>query len=364
METFGSRPEEATTACLSDVDACDIFIGIYAHRYGFIPEASSLSITELEFDHAREKGKPILAFIVDPDYQWPEDRIEAEPEKNRLRAFHDKIQTSLVRDLFSTPEDLAVRVATSLSRFLQQSRGTTPDVKELTTVLELRKNTVIRMMEDAKQRALKSFRSGLGRRSKFVTEEELVAHLDSMKSLFLDLHRQNVTALIQGQLLVSHELISQIHTLLWIRERNTFWSAHASPLADYAVYFSSEEQIARIYPEEPFGDIHPKQETHRWGFPGSGSIAAIETELLTRDQLNAQSQREREEVRVRALRERIEQERRDLLEIDTTRGIMKARLRSDGWTQCPFCNKTFSTVSGWSWNGERHTSCNTRLELV
>jgi len=84
METFGARPEEATAASLSDVDACDIFIGVYGHRYGLIPEGSSFSITELEFDHACEKGKPILAFIVDLDYDCPEDGIEAEPEKSRL----------------------------------------------------------------------------------------------------------------------------------------------------------------------------------------------------------------------------------------------------------------------------------------
>jgi hypothetical protein len=316
METFGARPEEATAASLSDVDACDIFIGVYGHRYGLIPEGSSFSITELEFDHACEKGKPILAFIVDLDYDCPEDGIEAEPEKSRLRAFHDKVQKSLVRDLFSSPEDLAVRVATSISRFLQQSRYATPDVKELTTVLELRKHAVIRMMEHAKQRALKSLRSGRWGGRSLVTEEELVSHLDSMKSLFVDLHSQNVTALLRGQFLVSHELTSQIHILLWMRGREIFWEAlpptgwhYCRDVPDKEFDIDGEE-IARIYPEEPFDDTHPTQNT------------------------------------------------------DATRGIMKARVRSDGWTRCPFCNMAFQTLYGYSWDGERHTSCKTRLDLL
>ena len=36
MEVFGARAEEPLQACFSEIEACDVFIGIYAHRYGFI----------------------------------------------------------------------------------------------------------------------------------------------------------------------------------------------------------------------------------------------------------------------------------------------------------------------------------------
>lgn len=68
MEAFGARPEDSTTACLREVEESDLFIGIYAHRYGFIPKDSEVSITEQEFDHAQELDKPIFGFIVNEDH--------------------------------------------------------------------------------------------------------------------------------------------------------------------------------------------------------------------------------------------------------------------------------------------------------
>ncbi len=52
MEVFGARPEEPTTACFAEIEKCDLLIGVYAHRYGFIPSGAEFSITEQELDHA------------------------------------------------------------------------------------------------------------------------------------------------------------------------------------------------------------------------------------------------------------------------------------------------------------------------
>jgi hypothetical protein len=46
MEVFGARPVEPSAACLAEIDECDLFVGIYAHRYGHIPNGSHVSITE------------------------------------------------------------------------------------------------------------------------------------------------------------------------------------------------------------------------------------------------------------------------------------------------------------------------------
>ena len=37
MEYFGSRADEPSELCLEEIEACDLFIGIYAWRYGFQP---------------------------------------------------------------------------------------------------------------------------------------------------------------------------------------------------------------------------------------------------------------------------------------------------------------------------------------
>jgi CheY-like chemotaxis protein len=99
-----------------------VFVGIYAHRYGYVPLGWQLSITRMEFEHARKLGKPILCFVVDDDHPWPPKHVELEPGHTMLAEFKDVIGNSLVRDTFTTPEDLAFKVAASLGRYLLQQK--------------------------------------------------------------------------------------------------------------------------------------------------------------------------------------------------------------------------------------------------
>jgi hypothetical protein len=118
MEAFGARPQDATRACLAEVEASELFVGIYAHRYGYIPRKSAVSITEAEFDHAFNNRRPTFCFFVDEGYPWPKDLKEGEPGRSRLRKFKKRVEKLVVRDSFTTPEVLAGRVATSVGRYL------------------------------------------------------------------------------------------------------------------------------------------------------------------------------------------------------------------------------------------------------
>lgn len=59
MEYFMSQPEEPKKVCDDKIKGCDFFIGIYAHRYGFIPEGETKSITRLEYELAKSLKKDI-----------------------------------------------------------------------------------------------------------------------------------------------------------------------------------------------------------------------------------------------------------------------------------------------------------------
>ena len=53
-------------SCLADVDACDLYVLIVGYRYGFQPPGDNperLSITQLEFRRAGQKGKPRVALL-------------------------------------------------------------------------------------------------------------------------------------------------------------------------------------------------------------------------------------------------------------------------------------------------------------
>ena len=118
MEVFGARPLEAASACIEEILDSDALIGIYAHRYGYVPSGQSKSITVQEFDFAKEQNKPTFCFVVDEDYPWPPKYIETEPGRTRLREFLQRLRETVVTDSFTTPEDLAFKVASSLGRFL------------------------------------------------------------------------------------------------------------------------------------------------------------------------------------------------------------------------------------------------------
>ena len=81
METFGSDDVPPDIKSVHRVRECDIFVGIYARRYGSIARGPGKSITELELEeaeHAQSAGtlSAILLYLLDDDAAWPEAAIE------------------------------------------------------------------------------------------------------------------------------------------------------------------------------------------------------------------------------------------------------------------------------------------------
>lgn len=118
MEVFGARPDEPLDACLKEVEESDFFLGIYAHRYGYIPAGSEISITEMEYVHARKLGKTIYCFVIDEENQpWLPKFMEGEPGASKLKDFKRRIQTDHVCAFFTSAEDLGMKVANALSHY-------------------------------------------------------------------------------------------------------------------------------------------------------------------------------------------------------------------------------------------------------
>ncbi|GJL60365.1 MAG: hypothetical protein NPIRA03_32220 [Nitrospirales bacterium] len=120
MEKFVAQPVEPSEACLSEIEVCELLVGIYAHRYGHIPDGYVESITEAEFRHAKKLNKHLFCFVVDPNYPWPSEMRERKPGRTRLKALKKEIESSLVRDTFTTPDNLASKIASSVAYHLIQ----------------------------------------------------------------------------------------------------------------------------------------------------------------------------------------------------------------------------------------------------
>ncbi len=128
MADFMARAEGARDACLDEVAEADLFVGIYAWRYGFIPKGRKTSITQQEFDEARRLGKPCFCFVLDEKYEWPAEYKEEGKGAELLAKFKAKIDAELVRTTFTTPDSLARKVLGSLARWEKEQHKLTLQV--------------------------------------------------------------------------------------------------------------------------------------------------------------------------------------------------------------------------------------------
>jgi hypothetical protein len=124
MEQYVAEGSKPVERCKADVGGADVYVIIVAWRYGHVPVRTTTppdgrSITEIELGEARASGKPVLAFLLDPEAPWPPNRVDAMSgdsgagvEVSRLRA---ELGTNYLAGIFRTPDDLASQVAAAVS---------------------------------------------------------------------------------------------------------------------------------------------------------------------------------------------------------------------------------------------------------
>lgn len=116
MEYFGSRPETPREASLAELDRSDVYIGIFAGRYGS-------GITEDEYRYARQKNIPVLIYFRDDSAPIDPAHIEVDPEKSvRLQTLKKELRLRHTVSFFTTPDDLATKVVTDLYNFQHRKR--------------------------------------------------------------------------------------------------------------------------------------------------------------------------------------------------------------------------------------------------
>jgi HEAT repeat protein len=118
METYVAEPERPVDKCLKDVAACDLYIGVFAWRYGHVPEGSSRSVTEMEYRTAVQHGKDRLIFLLEEHAPWPWSMIEKGPGTERIEALRDELKREHLCSFFSTAQELATLVTSAVANWL------------------------------------------------------------------------------------------------------------------------------------------------------------------------------------------------------------------------------------------------------
>src|SRR5215472_1419938 len=124
MEHLTFLNADAIDVSLRMVERADVYVGIFANRYGYVPDGYEISISEMEYNRAVELDKPRLIFFDHEDHPF---EIGSGAEK--LKVLKDRIGKARVAAFFRSPQDLRAHVAealTALAKELDMAAGERP----------------------------------------------------------------------------------------------------------------------------------------------------------------------------------------------------------------------------------------------
>jgi tetratricopeptide (TPR) repeat protein len=117
MEDLPAMDADAIEASLGMVEDADFYVGVFAHRYGYVPDGHDISVTEMEYNRAVELGKPLLIFFMHEDHPVKASDVETGPGAEKLKAFKNRVGKDRVAGFFKSVDDLRGLVIDTLSRF-------------------------------------------------------------------------------------------------------------------------------------------------------------------------------------------------------------------------------------------------------
>ena len=132
MEFFEAMGAGASAGSLTKLESADVYVGIVAHRYGYIEAGSTVSVTELEFEHAGVRGLERLCFLLKPDFPWPPSSMD-HAHLEQLSRFRSKVEQEVIRHEFTTVDDFKAKLIQSLSEWQKRCA----DPAALDSILDL-----------------------------------------------------------------------------------------------------------------------------------------------------------------------------------------------------------------------------------
>lgn len=127
MEDYLATDERPLAKCLKDVRSSQIYVGLFAWRYGYIPRRNNpkkKSITELEYRQAKKSGAERLVFLTRNDHPWSPAFIDAvigkDREANQIMNLREELREELICDFFTTADNLAAKVTGAVAMALSR----------------------------------------------------------------------------------------------------------------------------------------------------------------------------------------------------------------------------------------------------
>ena len=114
MEDYVATDKRPLEKCLQDVAACELYVGLFAWRYGYVPSEENpehKSITELEYRKASSSGKSRLIFLLDEGApwlrKWMDDKTGDGNRGKCIATLRQELAKEKIVSSFQSPEHLA-----------------------------------------------------------------------------------------------------------------------------------------------------------------------------------------------------------------------------------------------------------------
>src|SRR5262249_1427285 len=114
MENLPARDADPLAESLRLVDGAQVYLGIFAFRYGagifaygYVdpPASHEVSLTEMEYDRAVERKIPRLIFFMHEDHPVRAADVETGPKAEKLKALKTRLAAENVVSFFKSPDD-------------------------------------------------------------------------------------------------------------------------------------------------------------------------------------------------------------------------------------------------------------------
>ncbi len=120
LEIPHHAPAAWENACKMIADA-DVFIGIYAHRYGHLPKNQTKSLIEQELEFAKKLGKATACYVISPKTAWPEKHREDDfIKRTRLESFTENLRKNFAATEFRNQNDILSHLQPVLAKWSEK----------------------------------------------------------------------------------------------------------------------------------------------------------------------------------------------------------------------------------------------------
>ena len=114
MEHLTASDANALEVSLKIADRAQIYVGVFAFRYGYVPDGQSISVTESEYNRAVERGIPRLIFLMSDQHNIKPGDFETGEGAEKLKALKERLKKERVVGFFDSEDDLKAQVIQAL----------------------------------------------------------------------------------------------------------------------------------------------------------------------------------------------------------------------------------------------------------